>query len=124
SDAPGAGACGGVGFAVLALGGRLSTGPEVLLSDVSFAGADLVVTGCSVFDFAARGRGVVKAVAEAAAEALSPCIAIAGQVVIGAREMRTMGIDAAYAVRDTHAGPVDAEALTATARRVARSWSW
>ena len=85
---------------------------------------DLVVTGCSEFDFAARGGGVVQAVAAAAGRVLSPCIAIAGRVEIGAREMRTMGIDAAYAVRDAHPAGADAEAVAATALRVARSWSW
>ena len=34
-DQPGAGACGGVGLAVLALGGRLATGPEVTLAGVA-----------------------------------------------------------------------------------------
>ena len=121
---PGGGACGGLGFAVLALGGRLASGPEIGLAATRFAGAELVVTGCSEFDFAARGGGVVKAVAAAPGRALSPCIAIAGRVMIGAREMRTMGIDAAYAVRDAHPAGADAAAVAATARRVGRSWSW
>lgn len=114
---PGAGACGGLGFAVLALGGRLTTGTALALESVSLRGVDLVVTGCTSFDFAARGGGVVATVATAAGTALSPCIVVADEVFVGAREMRTMGIDAAYAV-----GP--AGELTATARRVARSWSW
>ena len=97
---PGAGACGGLGFAVLALGGRLATGPEVALASVERE-VDLMVSGCTVFDFATRGGGVVAAVAEAAAAALSPCIVLAGEVLIGAREMRTMGIEAAYAARET-----------------------
>ena len=130
--APGAGACGGLGFAVLALGGRLTTGPAIALasSDATSAlpGVDLVITGCSVFDFASRGGGVVAAMAEAASTVLSPCILIAGEVVIGSREMRTMGIEAAYAVResalDDPRGAVDEEELAATARRVARSWTW
>ena len=125
---PGAGACGGLGFAVLALGGRLATGPEVALASVERE-VDLMVTGCTVFDFATRGGGVVAAVAEAAAAALSPCIVLAGEVLIGAREMRTMGIEAAYAARETAGdrpnGLAVSEAeLTALARRVARSWSW
>ena len=125
---PGAGACGGLGFAVLALGGRLTTGPDVALASVGPT-VDLMVTGCSVFDFATRGGGVVAAVAVAAAAALSPCIVLAGEVLIGAREMRTMGIEAAYAARETAGdrpnGPAISEAeLTALARRVARSWSW
>ena len=147
---PGAGACGGLGFAVLALGGRLTTGPAVALSSVGTAAVgpdsgsvsvvrgasvlarrsvDLVITGCSVFDFAARGGGVVAAAAEVANVALAPCIVIAGEVVIGAREMRTMGIEAAYAVRDSAADrpappDVTADQLAALARRVARSWTW
>ena len=130
--ASGAGACGGLGFAVLALGGALSTGPALALASAGGRAAlrdvDLVVTGCSVFDFASRGGGVVAAMAEAAAAALSPCIVIAGEVLIGSREMRTMGIEAAYAVRestlDERGGNVRSEELAATARRVARSWSW
>jgi glycerate kinase len=88
-----------------------------------------VVTGCSVFDFAARGGGVVAAAAEAATAALAPCIVIAGEVVIGTREMRTMGIEAAYAVRDSATGQpsapdMTADQLVALARRVAKSWTW
>ena len=53
---------------------------------------------------------------------------IAGEVVVGAREMRTMGIEAAYAVRtstaDVPTGEVTADELRRTAARVARSWSW
>jgi glycerate kinase len=125
---PGAGACGGLGFALLALGGRLTTGPAVALGP-STRQADLVVTGCTVFDFATRGGGVVGAVADAAAAALSPCIVLAGEVLIGAREMRTMGIEAAYAVRESHLDRPEAtlvgEAdLAELARRVSRSWSW
>jgi glycerate kinase len=119
AESPGAGACGGLGFAVLALGGKLSTGPALALGSVAgqeaLRGVDLVVTGCSIFDFASRGGGVVAATAEAAGAALSPCIVIAGEVLIGSREMRTMGIEAGYPVH---------ESLSETARRVARSWSW
>jgi glycerate kinase len=132
AESPGAGACGGLGFAVLALGGELSTGPALTLASVAgqkaLRGVDLVVTGCSIFDFASRGGGVVAAMAEAAGAALSPCIVIAGEVLIGSREMRTMGIEAAYAVReslsDRPQGEISEKELATTARRVARSWSW
>jgi glycerate 2-kinase len=124
----GAGACGGLGFAVLALGGRLTTGPDVALTSVEGA-SDLMVTGCTAFDFATRGGGVVVAVADTAATALSPCIVLAGEVLIGAREMRTMGIEAAYAVHEAAGDPTNGAAvneaeLAALARRVARSWTW
>ena len=128
----GAGACDGLGFGVLALGGRLSTGPALALSSPSgraaLRGLDLMVTGCSAFDFASRGGGVVSAMAEAASHSLSPCIVIAGEVLIGSREMRAMGIEAAYPVResalDLSSGDISEEELVETARRVARSWSW
>ena len=130
--APGAGACGGLGFAVLALGGRLTTGPALAFSSPAgrraSPGVELVVTGCSVFDFARRGGGVVAAAAELAAGSLSPCVLIAGEVVVGAREMRAMGIEAAYAVRESTlgvpTGEVTEEELRRTAERVARSWHW
>jgi glycerate kinase len=130
--APGAGACGGLGFAILALGGQLSTGPLLALASPAghqgLRGVDLVVTGCSVFDFASRGGGVVAAMAETAAAMLTPCIVIAGEVLIGSREMRTMGIEAAYPVRestlDEPVGNVTADEVASTARRVARSWTW
>ena len=130
--ASGAGACGGLGFAVLAMGGRLTTGPALAFSSPdglrARSGVELVVTGCSVFDFARRGGGVVAAAAELAAGSLSPCVLIAGEVVIGAREMRAMGIEAAYAVResalDVMTGEVTEDELRRTAERVARSWRW
>jgi glycerate 2-kinase len=132
AESPGAGACGGLGFAVLALGGELRTGPALTLASVAgqeaLRGVDLVVTGCSIFDFASRGGGVVAAMAEAAAAALSPCIVISGEVLIGSREMRTMGIEAGYAVQeslsDRPQGEISEKELATTARRVARSWSW
>ena len=128
----GAGACGGLGLAVLGLGGRLATGPALALAGVAqgerAARPDLVVTGCSVFDFATRGGGVVAEAARAAAAALAPCVVVAGEVLIGSREMRTLGVEAAYAVRAAGAAPgageVGAEELAATARRISRSWTW
>ena len=56
-------------------------------------------------------------------------VVVAGEVLIGAREMRTLGIEAAYAVRESTldapaGGDVEPADLVATARRVARSWSW
>ena len=129
-DLPGAGACGGTGLAVLALGGRLSSGPDVSWATMpSGPVADLVVTGCSVFDFATRGGEVVGAAAARAGAALAPCVVVAGQVLIGGREMRTLGIEAGYPVRDSAAdvpagGDVEPDELAALVRRVGRSWTW
>jgi glycerate kinase len=133
ADAVGAGACGGLGFAVLALGGRLVTGPQLAFEHEAarraVASTDLVVTGCTVFDFARRGGGVVAEAARIATSRLSPCIAVAAEVLIGGREMRTMGIESAYPVREPtvtspHGGDVSEAELMATARRIGRSWRW
>jgi glycerate kinase len=49
-------------------------------------------------------------------------------VVVGSREMRTMGNESAYGVHESQldrpTGAIDAEELAETAGRVARSWSW
>ncbi|MFP5282580.1 MAG: glycerate kinase [Actinomycetes bacterium] len=137
SGAPGAGACGGLGFGVLALGGRLTSGPRLALESLGAPASrrlDLVVTGCTVLDFARRGGGVLATVARVAAEAMCPCIAFAGEVLIGGRELRTLGVEAAYAVRPATPGRevyavaeadgVTAEELAALVARVSRSWRW
>ncbi|OYO21639.1 hypothetical protein CGZ93_10080 [Enemella dayhoffiae] len=142
---PGAGACGGAAYAIAALGGRILSGPQACAELVGLveAGApngftetvlqaDLVVTGSSRFDFASRGGGVMRFVAEQAQLAGTPCIALAGEKVIGAREMRTMGIESAYAVREAapsfadepSGADVTAEELTELAARVAHTWQW
>jgi glycerate kinase len=131
-EGPDWGACGGLGFAADVLGGRVQTGSAYCaeLADLRslIRGADLLVTGCSVFDFAERGGGVVALIADSGTNQNVPVILIAGEVVIGSREMRAMGIESAYGVRETRAdqptGDVSAGELARTVSRVARSWSW
>lgn len=130
---PGAGAC-GTAFALVALGARVVSGPQWCAESVDLPAtlrqATLVVTGTEVFDFATRGGGVVQYLADAAGAALRPCLAAAGTVLIGAREMRTMGIETAYAVGGTALGgaataagePVGTAALVALGGRIARTW--
>ena len=61
------------------------------------------------------------------AEGAVPCVALAGKVLIGSREMRTLGIEAAYSVVDRvgeeRAFAEPAAALSELAERVARTWS-
>jgi glycerate 2-kinase len=89
--------------------------------------ADLVVTGEGAFDFSSRSGKVPYGVAEVAAEALRPCVAIAGQVLVGSREMRALGIESAYSLVDLageeRAFADPAGALAEVAARVARTWS-
>jgi len=128
--AKGAGAAGGLGFALLLLGATRRPGVQLVATAVGLPElarrADLVITGEGAFDFSSRSGKVPSGVAAVAAEALRPCIALAGRVLIGAREMRATGIESAYAVVDlvgeeaSFADP--AGSLTALAERVARTW--
>jgi glycerate kinase len=126
------GACGGLGFVADLLGGRLLTGSaycaEIARLPELIRGADLLVTGCRVFDFAERGGGVVARMADLGARGNVPVILIAGEVVIGSREMRSMGIESAYPVRESRLDqPVDEvteQELAETVSRVGRSWTW
>jgi glycerate kinase len=129
--AKGAGAGGGLGFALLLLGATRSPGIDVVTRAVGLGDrarrADLVVTGEGSFDFSSRSGKVPYGVAAVAAGALQPCIALAGRVLVGSREMRALGIESAYSVVDLvgeQAALADpAGSLAALAERTARSWS-
>ncbi|GGO69938.1 glycerate kinase family protein [Nocardioides deserti] len=127
----GAGAAGGLGFALLALGARREPGIELVAEAVGLArrarAADLVLTGEGAFDFSSRSGKVPYGVAATAAEALRPCVALAGQVLVGSREMRALGVESAYSLVDLvgeeRAFADPAGSLADLAARVARTWS-
>ncbi len=127
----GAGAAGGLGFALMLLGGTRSPGVVVVADAVGLAeslrGADLVVTGEGAFDFSSRSGKVPYGVAEVASRHLVPCIALAGQVLVGSREMRALGVESAYSlvelVGEERAMSAPVEALADLAARTARTWS-
>ncbi|MGH3356722.1 MAG: glycerate kinase family protein [Nocardioidaceae bacterium] len=131
ADKKGAGAAGGLGFGLLLLGGSRTPGVDLVAEAVGLAehagSADLVVTGEGAFDFQSRSGKVAYGVASVAGAALRPCIALAGQVLVGSREMRAMGVESAYSMVDL-VGEEAAlgqprESLTRLAERVARTWS-
>ncbi len=127
----GAGAAGGIGYALLLLGATREPGIGLVTDAVSLASrarlADLVVTGEGSFDFSSRAGKVPYGVAGVASDALRPCIALAGQVLVGSREMRALGIESAYSlvelVGEERAFAAPADALADLAQRVARTWS-
>lgn len=124
----GAGAAGGLGYALLRLGAERVAGIEFVLdvSDLDLTAVDLVVTGEGALDWQSMRGKVVSGVASRCLQAGIPVIAIAGRVDITARERSEMGLDAAYSVselvgeREALATPT--EALAAAAARVARTW--
>ena len=127
----GAGAAGGLGFALMLLGGTREPGIDLVTAAVDLPAraraADVVVTGEGAFDFSSRSGKVPYGVAQVAAEALRPCVALAGQVLVGSREMRALGVEAAYSlvelVGEERALGDPAAALADLAERVARTWS-
>ena len=129
-----AGAGGGLGFALLLAGGSCADGAALTADAVGLAelarAADLVVTGEESFDFeshAGWSAGTPGTVAAIAGQAVRPCIALAGRVIVGSREMRALGVESAYAMVDLvgedDALRAPADSLASLAERVARTWS-
>lgn len=129
-DAPGAGAAGGLGFALLALGATRVSGLDVVARAVGLdelvAGTDLVVTGEGRLDGQSTRGKVVAGVARLAQEHAVPCVAVAGEVLLGRREAGAAGLADTYALVD-HAperARTDAAAVVSeVAQEVARRWS-
>lgn len=119
---PGSGAGGGAGTAVLALGGILRTGPQVCAQasrlTASMSVADLLVTACPSLDIGNYGGPVLRFLADLAGREQVPLIAFSDQVAMGVRELRALGVEAAYPL------PRDRAELTATVSRVAAGWRW
>lgn len=129
---PGAGAAGGVGYALLLLGARRVSGVETVLAAVGLeqlvAAADLVITGEGRLDWQSLQGKVVAGVAQLAASHGTPAVALAGQVLIGRREAMALGLSGSYAVADKEADVAAAmadpvETLEARTARVATTWS-
>jgi glycerate kinase len=106
-DEPGAGAAGGLGFAVLGLlGATTQPGIELMLDLLSFPGhlpgARLVITGEGALDAQTlHGKapaGVARAAAAIAPDA--PVVAVAGVCSLTRAELRSAGIERAYALAD------------------------
>lgn len=128
--AKGAGAAGGLGFALALLGAIRRPGLDVVAEATGLAGriaqADLVVTGEGAFDVTSRGGKVPAGVARLAGEQARPCIVLAGRVEVGNREMRALGVESAYAMVDRageRALSEPAAALEELAAHVAGQWS-
>ncbi|MCE6997725.1 glycerate kinase [Saccharothrix sp. S26] len=131
-DRPGAGAAGGLGAALMALGATVESGAGMVRAltrlDEALDDADLAVTGEGSFDWQSLRGKLVTAVAGGAAERGLPCVVLAGQVTVGKREAAAAGVQESYAVAE-HAGSVQrsladpAGTLADLAAHVARQWS-
>lgn len=128
---PGAGAGGGLGFALAVLGGRIVPAGRLLLDrpDVRrrIDESDLVVVGVDELDpFALRGTALAT-LCELAGELSVPVVALAGRAPAGRREAMSGGISGLYAMTRGFAEPPSppAERLRAIedwTARIARTW--
>jgi glycerate kinase len=129
---PGAGAAGGLGATMLALGGRVTSGIGLVRDltglDAALEDADLVITGEGSFDDQSLRGKLVSGVAEAARDRGLPCLVLAGQVAAGRRESLAAGVTEAHSLIE-HLGSVEramgeaGTGLTSLAGRLARQWS-
>jgi glycerate kinase len=131
AQVPGAGAAGGLGFALFALGGHRESGADLVLRELDVAGliaaSDLVVTGEGALDGQSlRGKLPIR-VAAGCLPAGVACIAIAGRVMLGHREVAAAGFAGVYSI-EGYAGSLDAAlrlgpaGLRGLAARVAAQW--
>jgi glycerate kinase len=126
----GAGAGGGLGFGLLLLRAKRVSGLQALAELIGLAprfhDADLILTGEGCIDDQTLHGKVVMGVAQLAANAAKPCVAIGGQVRLGKRELASAGIDAAYDMSElvgTEASTNSAyESLVSVSARVAKTW--
>jgi glycerate kinase len=122
-ERPGAGAAGGLGFGLLALGASVTSGVDLVAGVVGLreqiAAADLVVTGEGSVDAQSLRGKVIVGVARLAQEAGVPCVVVAGRAEVGRRDAAAAGVDDLESVADV-LGSADA-ALAAGATGVERA---
>jgi glycerate 2-kinase len=126
----GSGAAGGLGAAIIALGGSLVSGiglvREVTGLDAALDAADLVITGEGSLDGQSLRGKVVAGVANAARDRGVPCVALVGANSAGRDEAMAAGLAEVWTLVE-HFGSVDAamarpaEGLFALAARLAKS---
>lgn len=128
-DEPGAGAAGGLGAALLALGGRRESGAAVIAEHTALAGdvaaADLIITGEGRLDDQSLHGKVISALAARASD--TPVLVLAGQVTLDEGALRDAGIAVAHSIT-VYAGSVQvaiddaARQLTGLAHQTASGW--
>jgi glycerate kinase len=131
-DLPGAGAAGGVGFALVAvLGAERRSGVDVVLDlvglDDALAGADLVVTGEGALDSQTLAGKAVTGVARRARAHGIPVVAVCGRCDLDDAGLAAVGVRTAYPLGEiepqTARSIVNArELLRRTGTRIGLEW--
>jgi glycerate kinase len=131
AQVPGAGAAGGLGFGLFALGGHRESGADLVLRELDVAGliaaSDLVVTGEGSLDGQSLAGKLPVRVAAGCLDAGVPCVAIAGRVLLGRRQVAAAGFAGAHSI-EGYAGSLEAAialgapGLRGLASEVAARW--
>ena len=125
----GAGAGGGIGYGLLALGAKRVSGLEVVFEvtnlDEKLSKADLLITGEGSLDWQTLTGKVIVGLAQKAQKYGVATIALAGRVLAGKRELAAAGIVGAYGcVKESEPVPSNPyESLQALAQRLGKTWS-
>ena len=132
SEFPGAGAAGGIGAGLFALGAQRRSGADVVAERTGqaalLASADLVITGEGKFDHQSLRGKLVTALASAGAAHSVPTLVFAGQVTLDETDYGSTSIAAAKSVTE-FAGSVDramkeaSACLEGLAEHTAREWN-
>jgi glycerate kinase len=131
AEVPGAGAAGGLGFALFMLGGRRVGGADLVMHALQFdarlAASDLVITGEGSLDAQSlRGKLTARVAARCLAAGV-PCVAVVGRVRLGHTQAVAAGFIDVHSI-EAYAGSLQAAieqgptALTGLTAQVAGSW--
>ena len=127
---PGAGAGGGLGFAVLLIGGTRVSGAEFILDlleiDEALLGCDLVITGEGRLDQQSLAGKLPVAIANRARRLKIPVIAVVGSSGLSADETKRAGISKVFALdqmdaRCAHDPALSLQLLTQIGESIGRS---
>nr|WP_296072807.1 glycerate kinase [uncultured Actinoplanes sp.] len=129
---PGGGAAGGIGAALIALGGRVVSGIGLVTGLIGLEqeldAADLVITGEGSFDHQSLRGKVVAGIAGGARDRGLPCLVVCGRNETGYREAASAGVTETYSLTE-HFGSTEeamarpAEGLRELGARIAGQWS-
>ena len=129
---PGGGAAGGIGAALIALGGRVISGIGLVGTligvEQELDAADLVITGEGSFDHQSLRGKVVAGIANGARDRGLPCIVVCGRNQTGYREAASAGVTETLSLTE-HFGSEEtalrepARGLRELAARLAGQWS-
>jgi glycerate kinase len=129
---PGGGAAGGIGAALIALGGRVTSGIGLVTASIGLEReldqADLVITGEGSFDHQSLRGKVVAGIANGARDRGVPCVVLCGRNETGYREAASAGVTETHSLTELFGSEAEAmarpaEGLRELAHQLSAQWS-